>query len=151
MARRTIWYDQADVNKAIAIWLVVFVLLAGWNLHIADNQPSGGVPGLDALGLLMLIPYWIACLAYSLVLFAGLKDGSTWMPYPLFIGLQLAVALLECGTGIVSSIAETWNEDRYLLAPFFYSAVVYLVTLYLRKRLRLYDEAAWRKEKEEEV
>jgi hypothetical protein len=151
MARRTIWYDQADVNKGIVLWLLVFLLVAGGTLAAAADKPVASVPVLSHIDMLLLIPYWIACCIYTIILFAALKYGRTWSPYPLFVGLQVAIALLECGTGIVSSIAETWKGDRYLMAPFFYSAVVYLVTLYLRKRVRLYDEAAWRKEKEEEV
>lgn len=147
----TIWYDRADVNKAIVIWSVVFALLAGGNLWVAAHQPTGSVPALSGLELLLLLPYWIVCLAYTLVLFAGLKDGSTWLPWPLFILLQLAILWLDEGKETISWVAETWESDRYLLVPFFYSVVVYLITLCLRKRLRLYNEAAYREQEQEDV
>lgn len=151
MRGSTIWYDRADVNKAIAIWSVIFVLLAGWNLLVAVNQPVGSVPALSGMGLLLLLPYWIACLAYTLVLFAGLKDGTAWLPWPLFILLQLGLVLLDQGKDTMDWVAETWEYDRYLLVPFFYSVVVYLITLCLRKRLRLYNEAGYREQVQEEV
>ena len=149
MKCRPIWYDQADVNKAIVLWLIAFLLLAGSTLAAAADKPASSVPVLSHIDMLLLIPYWITCGIYTIILFAALKYGRTWSPYPLFIGLQVAIALLESGGGIFQDMADTWANERYLLVPFLYSVVVYLVTLIFRKRLRLYDEEAYRKSKEE--
>lgn len=137
------------MNTAIVLWLVAFLLLAGGTLSVAADKPAGSVPVLSHIDMLLLIPYWIACGIYTIILFACLKDGRTWSPYPLFIGLQVALVLLDSGSGIISDIADTWTNSRYLLVPFFYSVVVYLATLFLRKRLRLYDADVYREHENE--
>lgn len=146
MERRIIWYNKRDVRNILLVWLVLFAGIVCWNLSVARQDHDSSVPVLSGINVFMLMPYWGACLVYSLVLYAFLAGGQRFWRFPVFIMLQVIWLVCDQGSDAFDFILRTWHKERYVLAPFAYSLVVYIWAQVFRNRIRLYDEAAERDE-----
>ncbi|WP_118975434.1 hypothetical protein [Taibaiella koreensis] len=144
---RQIRYRKKDVVKLFLVWLLVFSVLVCWNIGVARGERNSSVPVLSGWNALILIPHWAACLVYSLVLFVFLRDGQRFWRFPVFIILQLAWLVFDQGADAFDFVRRTWHDERYMLAPFAYSVVVYLLVQAFRKRLCLCEETAYQEEK----
>lgn len=107
---RQIWYSKKEVRKLFLIWLPFFAVLAFWNISVASNDRHGSVPVLNGMNVFLLIPYWVACLVYSLVLFVFLRDGQRFWRFPVFIMLQWLWLVYDQGADALGFVRDTWPE-----------------------------------------